>query len=125
MSVCVSVLALLLLSGTPSFAQVSGTTATLRGSVEDASEGVLPGATVTLVNSGTRATWIALTDDRGAFTFSGLFPGLYNLTIELSGFKTHEQRGIVLSPNDTRGIAVHLEIGSQSEVVTVRAVRAR
>ena len=36
-------------------AQVTGTTATVRGSVEDTTGGVLPGATVTLVNSSTRS----------------------------------------------------------------------
>jgi len=36
-------------------AQVIGTTATVRGSVDDTSGGVLPGATVTLANSSTRA----------------------------------------------------------------------
>jgi hypothetical protein len=63
------------------------------------------------------------TDDRGAFTFSSLFPGTYDLRCELSGFKTSEQRGIVLSPNDARGVFIRLEIG-QSEVVTVRAAHA-
>ena len=81
-------------------AQVSGTTATLRGSVEDASGGVLPGATVTLVNSGTSAIRTAITDERGAFTFSSVFPGTYDLRCELAGFKTTEQEGISLSPND-------------------------
>ena len=37
--------------------------------------------------------------------------GTYDVKIELSGFKTTEQRGIVLSPNDTRAIDVTLEIG--------------
>ncbi len=105
----------------PSSAQVSGTTATLRGSVNDASGGVLPGATVTLVNSATRALLTGATDQRGAFTFTSLFPGSYDLRVELSGFKASEQQGISLSPNDTRGIAVRLQIGSQSEVVIVRA----
>jgi len=43
---------------------------------------------------------------------------------ELAGFKTTEQEGISLSPNDTRGISIRLEIGNQSEVVTVRAAQA-
>src|SRR5215204_2087791 len=80
---CVA-LAVLAVSATSSPAQVSGTTATLRGSVDDASGGVLPGAAVTLVNSGTRATRTAVTDERGAFTFSSLFAGTYDLTVELS-----------------------------------------
>ena len=121
---CCIASAILALSPTSSPAQVSGTTATLRGSVEDASGGVLPGAATTLINTSTRATRTAVTDERGAFTFSSLFPGTYDLTVELSGFKTMEEVGIVLRPNDTRGIALQLEIGSQHEVVTVRAAQA-
>src|SRR4051812_19780271 len=114
---------LLVLVGTvlPSSAQSSGTTATLRGSVGDASGGAVSGATVTLSNRATRAVRTEVTDERGAFTFTSLFPGVYDLRVELSGFKASEHQGISLSPNDTRGIAVPLEIGDQKQVVSVRA----
>ena len=46
----------LIASAATSSAQVSGTTATLRGAVDDASGGVLQGATITLVNTATLAT---------------------------------------------------------------------
>ena len=49
------------------------------------------------------------------------FPARTDLRVELSGFKVAEQRGIALSPHDTRGVTIRLEIGSQSEVVIVRA----
>ena len=107
-----------------SSAQVSGTTATLRGAVDDASGGVLQGATITLVNTATLATRTAVSDERGAFAFSSLFPGSYDLRCELSGFTTTEHRGIVLSPNDSRGVAIRLEIAGRSEVVAVRAAPA-
>ncbi len=103
---------------------MSGTTATLRGAVDDASGGVLQGATITLVNTATLATRTAVSDERGAFAFSSLFPGTYDLRCELSGFTTTEHRGIVLSPNDSRGVAIRLEIAGQSEVVAVRAAPA-
>jgi Carboxypeptidase regulatory-like domain len=118
-----SLLVLLLSLPAPAATQVIGSTATVRGSVEDTSGGVLPGATVTLVNSSTRAIRTAITDERGAFTFSSVFPGTYDLRCELAGFKATEQEGISLSPNDTRGISIRLEISGQSEVVTVRAAQ--
>jgi hypothetical protein len=62
-----------------------------------------------------------VTDGRGQYLFAGLFPGIYDLRAELSGFKAFEQRGITLSPNDTRGQAVRLEVGSQTQTVTVTA----
>ena len=55
----------------------------------------------------------------GQYLFAGLFPGTYDLKVELSGFKTYEQKGLPLSPNDNRGIDVRLEVGQQTETVTV------
>ena len=101
----------MLLTTATAFGQVS-TTATVRGTVEDSSGGVLPGATVTLTNTGTKAVQTAVTDDRGQYQFGGLFPGTYDLKVELSGFKTYEQKALALSPNDTRGIDVRLEVGA-------------
>jgi hypothetical protein len=99
----------------------SSTTATLRGHVEDPSGAVLPGVTITLSNTGTKAVQTAVTDNRGQYLFSAMFSGTYDLKAELSGFKTYEQTGVVLSPNDTRGLDVKLEIGQQTQTVTVTA----
>jgi hypothetical protein len=109
----------LLALSTAAFAQ-SSTTATLRGTVQDSSGGVLPGATVTLTNSGTKSSATAVTDDRGQYLFV-TFPGTYSLKVELSGFKVHDQQGLTLSPNDTRGVDIKLEVGQQTETVTVTA----
>ncbi len=96
-----------------------GTTATVRGTVSDTSGGVLPGATVTITNTGTKATRNSVSDDRGGYLFSGLFPGTYTVKVELQGFKTYEQTNLALSPADTRGVDVALEVGALSEVVSV------
>ena len=77
--------------GTPATVGGAGT-ATLRGTVTDTSGGVLPGATVTVTNTGTKAARTAVTDDRGGYVFAGLFPGTYELKVELQGFKTYEPR---------------------------------
>ena len=95
------------------------TTGTIRGTIQDSSGGVLPGATVTLTNTGTKATQTAVSDGRGQYILSGLFPGNYDLKVELSGFKSYEQKAIAISPADNRGIDVRLEVGQQSETVTV------
>ena len=108
----------LLLATTNAWAQGS-TTGTIRGTVQDSSGGVLPGATVTLTNTGTKAMQTAASDARGQYLLSGIFPGTYDMKVELSGFKSYEQKAIALSPNDNRGIDVKLEVGQQSETVTV------
>jgi hypothetical protein len=104
----------------PSLALAQGAgTATVRGTVSDSSGGILPGASVTIVNSGTKESRTATTDDRGGFAFPSLFPGNYELKAELQGFKSYDVKNLVLSPNDTRGLDVQLEVGSITEVVSV------
>jgi hypothetical protein len=110
----------LMLSMTASVFAQSSTTATVRGHVEDSSGAVLPGATITLTNQGTKAMTTAVSDDRGQYLVS-VFPGTYDLKVELSGFKTYEQKNVTLSQNDARGIDVKLEVGQQSETITVTA----
>src|SRR3989454_3959745 len=112
---------LVLLLPSSVFAAQASTSATLRGHVDDATGAVLPGATVTLTHSGTRAMQTAVTDDRGQYLFAGLFPSTYELKVELAGFKTYERTNLVLSPNDTRGLDVRLEIGQQTQTVLVTA----
>jgi hypothetical protein len=114
------VITTLLFASATTYGQASNT-ATIRGTVEDPSGGVLPGATVTLTNTGTKAVQTTATNERGGYTFSGVFPGTYEIKVELEGFKTYEQKAIAISPQDTRGIDVRLDVGQQNETVTVTA----
>src|SRR5687768_11236607 len=114
----VSALCMLLLMPAAALAQGS-TTATVRGNIQDPTGAVIPGATVTMTNVGTKTPSTTVSDDRGQYFLAGLFPGTYDLKVELSGFKTYEQKGITLSPTDNRGIDIRLELGQQSETVTV------
>ena len=107
---------IVLASTTPASAQTS---ATIRGTVQDSSGGVLPGATITLTNAGTKAAQSTVSDARGQYIVTGLFPGHYDMKVELSGFKLYEQKDLSLSPNDNRGIDVRLDVGQQTETVTV------
>jgi hypothetical protein len=118
--VAVWVAAALFLTSTTALGQGS-TTATIRGNIQDSSGAVLPGANVTVTNVGTKSVQHTVSDDRGQYQVAGLFPGTYDIRVELSGFKTYERKAVALSPNDTRGIDVRLDIGEQTETVTVTA----
>src|SRR5436309_10116738 len=110
----------LISSGSTAFAQ-GGVTATVRGTVTDPTGAVLPGVSVAIINPGTGAARETATDARGGYLVAGLFPGTYELKVELSGFKTFDRKNIVLSPNDSRGIDVVLEVGAVTERVEVLA----
>jgi hypothetical protein len=110
-------LSLVLLSTGHAWAQ--GSTATIRGAITDPTGAILPGATVTVTNTGTQATQTTVSDGRGQYLLTGIFAGTYDLKVELSGFKTYEQKAIALAPNDTRGVDIRLDVGQQQETVTV------
>jgi hypothetical protein len=113
-------LGIVVLLACPVFAQNTGS---LRGVISDASGGILPGATVTLLNEATKESRNATTDSRGGYFFAAVFPGVYTVRVEMPGFKTSESKGVRMSPNDTRGLDVSLEVGQQSETVLVTASR--
>ena len=68
------------------FAQV--TTADVVGRVTDSSGAVLPGATVTVTNEGTRDVRSAPSGESGDYVFNLLPIGTYTVTVELQGFGT-------------------------------------
>src|SRR5439155_24705206 len=66
-------------------------TATLQGVVRDASRAVLPGATVTLRDADTGFVRATATDGTGTYVLPYVPAGTYDLTVELSGFKTYKR----------------------------------
>src|SRR5262245_41035493 len=79
---------------------------TITGTVNDSTGGALPGTTVQVVNVGTGVTKQTVSDERGTFLFSDLAPGVYDVSFELSGFKTFVQRGVRVDSNAVRRIDV-------------------
>lgn len=112
---------LVLLALAPSvLAQATGS-ATLRGVVTDPNGAVITGASVTLINTRTNDRRETTTGADGGYVFSAVIPGVYSVKVEQSGFKTFEQQNVMLSPADTRGLDITLEVGAPTEVVTVEA----
>jgi hypothetical protein len=100
-------------------AQVS---ATVNGTVYDATGAVIPGATVTLVQDATKDTRVSVTNGEGYFAFPALLTGSYSVKIEAKGFKGYQQQGINLSAGDLRKLSgLVLAVGQQGETVTVES----
>jgi hypothetical protein len=113
-------LAALTLLFSPSLATAQiGQTATLTGTVTDASGAVLPGVTVTVSGEsligGTRSS---TTDENGAYRFPALPPGVYKVAVELTGFRS-VTRDAVLQLGQTITVDAKLEIGTVQETVNV------
>jgi hypothetical protein len=112
---------LLLLVGTPSGVMAQGSLGRLAGTVLDTSSAVLPGATVTLVNQQTNETRTTVTTGTGAFVFPQLQPGLYKVTVELTGFKTVTFANVQVNAGQEYSITAKLEVGGIAETVEVTA----
>src|SRR5262245_46565820 len=109
----------LVLLAAPSWAQLS--TAQLSGRVNDESGAVLPGVTVTAVQTDTGLTRSVVTDATGTYVLSNLPTGPYRLEASLPGFRTYVQTGIVLQVAASPAINVALAIGNLEETVSVEA----
>jgi hypothetical protein len=98
-------------------------TGQLSGTVVDTSEGVLPGATVTLVSDLTGDQRTTVTNEAGNFVFAAVQAGTYTIKVELSGFQPVETKGVVLRLGEKRNLtAVKLGIAGVSEQVAVTAM---
>ena len=95
--------------------------ATLTGLVTDSGGGVIPGADVTVINTGTAISRDQTTNAVGSFTFPALIPGDYQLIVTSEGFQQHVEQGIVLRTGDNRRIDIELQLGQVTESVTVDA----
>lgn len=60
--------------------------ATVQGTAVDDSQGVLPGATVTVTEINTGLQSLSVTTEEGRYRFDNLVPGRYKLRMELPGF---------------------------------------
>jgi Carboxypeptidase regulatory-like domain len=95
---------------------------TIRGTVKDPAGAVMANASVTLINPRTNAERKATTSAEGLYVFSSIPPGAYTVKIEAPGFKMTVKTDVVISPAETRGIDIALEIGATNETVTVASL---
>src|SRR5262245_10236289 len=100
----------------------SASTSALTGTLSDPTGAVIPGVTVTATAISTNQSRTAVTDDAGVYRIPLLEPGAYRVRFSLAGFKTAEVSSISLAVTETSVLNRTLEVGAQSENVTVEAV---
>ena len=101
-------------------AQSAGTGA-LTGTLTDPTGGVVPGAMVTLTSTDTNQVRTSTTSGDGTYKFALLPPGTYRIRFGAAGFKTAEVSAITVNVTETPVLDRALEVGSQSDQVTVEA----
>jgi len=108
---------LLLLNAVSAVAQFE--TASVLGYVRDSSGAALANATVTLINVETKAQSTVTTDPQGAYQFTDVKVGSYQVTSQAPGFGTSTTATFLVQVNARQRVDVSLKVGAASEVVTV------
>src|SRR5215468_4101703 len=95
--------------------------ATVKGQVVDPSHAAVPGATVAVQNQDTNEIASAVTNSEGAYTIPFLRPGLYTLTVDLSGFQKYVRKDMRLEVGQSAVVNIQLAVGGVAEQMTVTA----
>jgi hypothetical protein len=96
-------------------------TGDLRGLVTDPQGAALPGVTIVLRHQESGLFRESVSGGDGTFLFSGMTPGVYQVTAELAGFKKYEARDVRIEVGKLAQITVPLQLGGVTESVTVSA----
>ncbi|HMJ22601.1 MAG TPA: carboxypeptidase-like regulatory domain-containing protein, partial [Terriglobales bacterium] len=97
-------------------------TAQVRGSVTDQTGAVVQNAKVTITNDGTGVSTSAKTDDHGFYLLTGLRPNTYTIRAEASGFRTAENKNVVLAVDQQA--TLNFNLNPVGVMVTVEVTEA-
>ena len=97
------------------------TTASLGGTVTDASNAPVAGTKIAVRNTETGFALTTNSGDDGGFLFPRLPVGNYELIADRPGFSTYVQKGIQLTVNQLASQAIVLQVGQVTDRVTVEA----
>src|SRR5580658_5163635 len=93
----------------------------ISGFIRDQTSAIVPGATVTATNEGTKEPHRTVTNSEGYYVFPQLVVGSYSISIEAKGLKRYVKTGIILDAEAKVNADVELTVGAASESVEVTA----
>ncbi len=96
-------------------------TGTITGTVTDPNNAAIPNATVRVRNQATNDSRQQNSSPDGLYIFSQLPPGIYEVTVEMQGFRRSVQTDAELRVNQTLELNVSLQLGEVSQTVEVTA----
>jgi len=105
----------------PAVARPQASSSTVRGTVFDPAQLVIPRAAVTLTNTATKTARETETNEAGAYAFPGVIPGEYILTVTSPGMQKFEGKLTVRLQQDAVVDAV-LKVGEAMTTVEVQDV---
>src|SRR5688572_5803634 len=87
----------------------------------DQSSSAVPGADVTITETGTNRSRTGVTNSAGLVTFATIPPGTYSVRVNLSGFKEFIVTDVAVSEDSVMRVGSQLEVGQLTEKITVSA----
>jgi hypothetical protein len=113
------VLAVVMMALAGSFGSAQSTGGRVRGTVSDASGGVVAGVNVTLTNTATNVSRQTVTGANGEYLFLEVPVGSYEISVNQPGFKRFLRKDITVDLNTVVGVDIALQLGGSTEVVEV------
>ena len=96
-------------------------TSELRGRVLDPQGAVLPGVTIMVRNQDTGMFRETVSNSDGTYFVSGVIPGTYEISAEMTGFRKYNRKDLRLEIGKTLTLDLELAVGALEEVLTVTA----
>jgi hypothetical protein len=97
----------------------------ISGTLRDPSGGVVPGATITVVNTALRSEFKTISNAQGYYSFPTLPVGHYDLMVEATGFKAQKKTNFAVDTDSALKVDAVLDLGQGSETVIVQAHEAQ
>ncbi len=94
---------------------------TITGTISDPAGAVIASAAIEAKNVATGAVYQAASSGTGNYTIAQLPAGTYDLSVTVPGFKKYVRQGLQVEVAETARIDVGLEVGSNTESITVEA----
>jgi hypothetical protein len=116
---CTLILSLFVLLPSASLLGQGSVAGSITGVVADPQGGVITGAVVTVSSPAMLTPKSEKTVEGGVFLIENLPPGEYQITCAFPGFKTFEQKGVVLTAGFKATVDISLSLGDASQTVTV------
>jgi hypothetical protein len=91
------------------------------GTVTDPTGGVLPAATVKIIEEGTSQTRETTTNVQGYYVMPSLRPSSYTLKVEAPGFSAYTRKGVILQADQVATVNFAMVLKQAQETITVEA----
>jgi hypothetical protein len=102
-------------------AQAQAVYGSIFGTVTDPQGAAVANAKITVIDERKGTSDTASTNDSGNYSVTHLIPDTYTIRVESQGFKTSEQKGIIVDADAAARVDLQFQVGGASETVEVTA----